>query len=199
MKAIEWIAEQRILEAIEQGKLDNLPGAGKPLELDVDWHLPPEVRLAYRILRNAGFVPPVIGLRKEVEDEIHALQQYLALVERYANEYRKQMKAVSLEAEKQENRFVAAFLAGRPVRSRRRQSTGELVSAYESLRRQARAEVQSRVRRINQRIRALHDEWLRETYRRQLAGAVDLTRQTLSEEAFLQDFDRRVPPLDCQG
>ena len=57
---LEFIAEQRIAEAIENGDFDNLPGAGKPLELDDDSLVPEELRLAYRILKNAGFVPPEI-------------------------------------------------------------------------------------------------------------------------------------------
>ncbi len=199
MKAIEWIAEQRIQEAIEQGKLDDLPGKGKPLQLDADWHLPPEVRLAYRILRNAGFVPPVIGLRKEVEDEIQDLRQYVALVERYAAKYRSEIASTDGEHEPAGSSFVVALLTGRQAVSRRRRSAEELHAAYEALRRQARSEIRARVQRINERIRALQDEWLRETYRRELAGAIDLTRRALSEEEFLLDFDRKVPPLEELG
>jgi hypothetical protein len=33
MLALEWIAERRIAEAVSQGELDNLPGAGRPLDL----------------------------------------------------------------------------------------------------------------------------------------------------------------------
>jgi len=57
---LDFIAEQRIAEAIANGDLDDLPGSGKPLELDDDSLLPEELRLAYRILKNAGFVPPEI-------------------------------------------------------------------------------------------------------------------------------------------
>jgi len=65
MKAFEWIAEQRIEEAVARGELDHLPGAGKPLDLDEDLLVPPDVRMAYRILRNAGFVPPELEERRE--------------------------------------------------------------------------------------------------------------------------------------
>ena len=54
---LELIAERRIGEAVANGELDNLPGAGKPLELDDDPLVPEDLRLAYRILKNAGFVP----------------------------------------------------------------------------------------------------------------------------------------------
>ena len=57
---LDFIAEQRIAEAIANGDFDDLPGSGKPLELDDDSLLPEELRLAYRILKNAGFVPQEI-------------------------------------------------------------------------------------------------------------------------------------------
>ena len=63
---LEFIAEQKIAEAIANGDFDDLPGAGKPLELDDDSLVPEELRLAYRILKNAGFVPPeVLSLKDE--------------------------------------------------------------------------------------------------------------------------------------
>ena len=57
---LDFIAEQKIAEAIENGDFDDLPGAGKPLELDDDSLVPEDLRLAYRILKNAGFVPPEV-------------------------------------------------------------------------------------------------------------------------------------------
>lgn len=64
--SFQLIAEQRINEAVEKGELDNLPGQGKPLNLDDDTHLPPEMRMAYRILKNAGYVSPEVEQRREI-------------------------------------------------------------------------------------------------------------------------------------
>ena len=66
MYAFEAIAERRILQAIARGELDGLPGAGKPLALDDDAMVPEETRVAYRILKNAGFVPAGILERREI-------------------------------------------------------------------------------------------------------------------------------------
>lgn len=55
---LELVAERRIAEAVANGELDGLPGAGKPLELDDDALVPEDLRCAYRILKNAGYVPP---------------------------------------------------------------------------------------------------------------------------------------------
>ena len=68
MFEFERIAEQRILDAIARGELDNLPGAGAPLELDDDALVPQEMRLAFRVLRNAGYVPEEVRLRREISD-----------------------------------------------------------------------------------------------------------------------------------
>lgn len=62
---IDAVAEARIEKAIAQGAFDNLPGSGQPLMLDDDRLVPERLRAAYRILRNAGFVPPEVEARRE--------------------------------------------------------------------------------------------------------------------------------------
>ncbi|MBD5642020.1 MAG: DUF1992 domain-containing protein, partial [Desulfovibrio sp.] len=64
--ALQIIAEQKILEAMQAGAFDNLPGAGKPLILEDLGHVPEELRMAYKILKNAGCVPEEIAQRKEI-------------------------------------------------------------------------------------------------------------------------------------
>jgi hypothetical protein len=51
------LIEKHISRAHARGDFDNLPGAGKPLDLGEDAHLPAELRMAYRVLKNAGYVP----------------------------------------------------------------------------------------------------------------------------------------------
>ncbi len=61
------IAERRIQEAIECGEFDDLPGKGKPLDLgEDDRTVPAELRMAYRMLKNAGLLPPEVELHKEI-------------------------------------------------------------------------------------------------------------------------------------
>lgn len=67
----EILAERHISEAVLRGDLDGLPGAGKPLEFEDDRLVTPEQRMVNRILKNAGFTPREIVLRKEIA----ALQQ----------------------------------------------------------------------------------------------------------------------------
>ena len=65
---LDLMAERRIAEAISRGELENLPGEGRPLELDDDALVPEELRLAYRILKNAGFVPPEVQSLNEIAE-----------------------------------------------------------------------------------------------------------------------------------
>ena len=66
MEFFTRIAENRIREAIEAGEFDNLQGRGQPLSLEEDSHIPPELRMAYKILKNADCLPPELTLRQEV-------------------------------------------------------------------------------------------------------------------------------------
>lgn len=55
--AIAFIAEQRILEAMENGEFDDLPGKGRPLDFEDDSNVPEDLRMAYKLLKNAGYAP----------------------------------------------------------------------------------------------------------------------------------------------
>ncbi len=68
MIVFDYIAEQRIVAAIERGELSNLPGQGAPLQMDDDALIPVELRMVYRVLRNAGFVPPEVETLRAIGD-----------------------------------------------------------------------------------------------------------------------------------
>jgi hypothetical protein len=80
--SVEAVVEERIQEAMRRGDFHDLPGAGKPLDLDADPLVPPEVRVAYRILKNAGFVPPEVLERREIADLEAALAALEDVAER---------------------------------------------------------------------------------------------------------------------
>jgi len=73
IRLFDILAEQRIVDAIARGELDNLPGAGQPLVFDDDPLLSPEQRMLNRILKNAGFAPQAVLLRKEIADLLRQL------------------------------------------------------------------------------------------------------------------------------
>jgi hypothetical protein len=66
LDALRLIAERKIQEALKEGVLDDLPGRGKPLRLKEEPFVPEELRMAYRVLKGAGYLPPEMELKKEV-------------------------------------------------------------------------------------------------------------------------------------
>jgi hypothetical protein len=72
LSLFDTLAEARIADAMAAGEFDDLPGAGRPLPPDDDLLIAPELRVAYRILKNAGFIPPELEARREIA-ELQAL------------------------------------------------------------------------------------------------------------------------------
>lgn len=58
LPALDALVERRIREAQSRGEFGDLPGAGRPLPLDDEPLVPEEVRVAHRVLKNAGCLPP---------------------------------------------------------------------------------------------------------------------------------------------
>ncbi|HLE72449.1 MAG TPA: DUF1992 domain-containing protein [Vicinamibacteria bacterium] len=77
MDWLERLAEERIREAMERGEFDDLPLAGKPLPVESNGFVPEDLRLAYKLLKDAGFLPPEMELRKEIV----SLKELLSTVE----------------------------------------------------------------------------------------------------------------------
>src|SRR5437588_2963356 len=75
--ALRRLAERRIEEAMREGKFDNLPGMGKPLELE-PMPANEDARLAWwalRVMRGQNFTPEEVQWRKQVDryrDELAA-------------------------------------------------------------------------------------------------------------------------------
>lgn len=89
----QW-AERHIIDAQRKGEFDNLPGYGEPLTLDDDSCVPEDLRSGYRLLKNAGCLPPELEQRKEAlalsdvlksirkeDDRYQELSRRLALME----------------------------------------------------------------------------------------------------------------------
>jgi DnaJ-like protein len=60
------IADKKISDAIKEGEFDNLPGAGKPLDLEEYFKTPEHLRMAHSILKSANCVPQEIELINEI-------------------------------------------------------------------------------------------------------------------------------------
>ncbi len=82
------IAERRIREAMEQGQFENLKGKGRPLNLEDDSFVPQDLRMAYKMLKNAGFLPPELQEEREIKQAI----ELLSTMEDERERYRQVMK-----------------------------------------------------------------------------------------------------------
>ncbi len=101
---LDQLVERRVQAAIARGEFDKLPGAGRPLVLDDDPLVPEELRVAYRILKNAGCVPPELSQVVNVNQLLGAVtRDELTEAERSAADRRLRALLIQLE------------LAGRPA------------------------------------------------------------------------------------
>ncbi|WP_064094210.1 DnaJ family domain-containing protein [Rossellomorea aquimaris] len=74
------LSEQRIKKAYEDGEFKELSGFGKPMNLDDELGVPQELKMAHRILKNAGFSPEEMNVKKEmmqIEDLIRVCEDGL--------------------------------------------------------------------------------------------------------------------------
>ena len=78
------IVEERIRTAQKRGLFKNLAGSGKPLTLEDDSHIAEELRLAYKILKNADCLPPEVELKKEIERTEELLSGMEDTAEKYS-------------------------------------------------------------------------------------------------------------------
>ncbi len=92
MWLIDLLVEQHISEAQKKGDFNNLAGSGKKLVLDDDSHVPPELRAAYRLMKNSGFLPPELEMRREAIE----LKELLAGVDPSDENYHAHSKRLML-------------------------------------------------------------------------------------------------------
>ncbi|MGB1252735.1 MAG: DUF1992 domain-containing protein [Candidatus Promineifilaceae bacterium] len=63
------VVEKQIQEAMERGEFDNLPGKGKPLDLDIN-HYAGDNELAFKMLKDNNFTLPWIADRNRLFEDI---------------------------------------------------------------------------------------------------------------------------------
>ena len=104
--ALQRIAEEKIVEAMKNGEFDNLPGKGKPVNLNDDANIPPELRVAYRILKNGGYVSEEVNELREINN----LKDMLEDCEDEQEMYRKIQKLNLMVMKMNERRKVPVYL-----------------------------------------------------------------------------------------
>jgi len=100
-------SEDQIRKAMEAGQFDDLPGKGKPLNLDTNPFEDQSWRMANQVLRNAGFTLPWIEARQEIERELEAARLSLrrAWEWRQANTGKQQPALIQAEWARAEEAF----------------------------------------------------------------------------------------------
>ncbi len=114
MKKWEKVVDHLLQEAIGDGDISHLPGAGKPLRLDNDCHTPPELRAAHKILDDHNVIPDWIAQRESLErTEGKLRRQALRNAARYLADRRAAQKTgqakLELKAEQNWQRFKSGF------------------------------------------------------------------------------------------
>jgi hypothetical protein len=105
---IQVIAERKIQQAMSEGTLLDLSHwQGKPLPPDDMANVPEDLRMAYRLLKNAGYVPEEITLQQEIT----RMEQLLTTCTDEKEKLR-QLKKISCLKTKLENRMGRAIQLG---------------------------------------------------------------------------------------
>lgn len=93
------IANNKIKEAIDNGEFDNIPGKGKPLQLEDMSGIPEDLRMGYKMLKNAGMLDEV-NLKKDLLNLENLIDQC------YDEEERERLKKKLDEKRLKYNSFV---------------------------------------------------------------------------------------------
>lgn len=97
MDLFSIIAEDRIKKAIGEGEFDNLPGQGKPLKLDDMSHIPEELRVAYKVLKNSNMLDDVEKLKKDISSIDDLLLACDDIKENEELKHKKREKQIKIE------------------------------------------------------------------------------------------------------
>lgn len=111
LAAIAFIAEERIRAAQREGAFDNLPGKGQPLDLEEDAHVPEELRMAWKILKNGGYLD---ALPQEGQATMESGKDLLAAETDANRAYRRMLKLQVLERRMQRDGHALAINTDSP-------------------------------------------------------------------------------------
>ena len=68
MLLLDRLAEEQIAAAERRGEFEDLEGNGRPLALEDESLVPEPLRVAHRLLNNAGCLPPELMLRRQISE-----------------------------------------------------------------------------------------------------------------------------------
>lgn len=86
MKRWQYIVDQLLIDAIGDGDVSHLPGAGKPLPLADESHSPEESRVAFKIMRDHNVLPGWIETARALAQQEAELRRRIAELARTCRE-----------------------------------------------------------------------------------------------------------------
>ena len=102
--SFQKIVDEKIEEAIARGEFDNLPGKGKPLDLDAYFATPEHLRMGYSILKSAEIIPEEMELLRQIEDLKKSLDSSTTPAEEKALRQQLSEKLTNLNIRMEHNR-----------------------------------------------------------------------------------------------
>src|SRR5262249_38336588 len=96
--------DEKIEEAIARGEFDNLPGKGKPLDLDAYFATPEHLRMGYSILKTADIIPEKIELLRQIEDLKKSLDSSTTGIEKRGRRQQLSKKLTNFNKRMEQNR-----------------------------------------------------------------------------------------------
>lgn len=106
-----WLSliEKQLQQAVDEGQMSNLPGAGKPLDLDENPLAPADMRMAFKILQDNGYAPDWMMLGQEIDAKC---SRAMAMIRRGVEAYEGSLQDATrhhTEAEQQRQRAYQAW------------------------------------------------------------------------------------------
>lgn len=215
MFAFERLAEEKIREAIAAGEFEHLPGKGRPLSLDDYFSARPEERMACLVLKNGGFLPEHLQLRKELETCLHELEHCWEHCRRRLGEllarWREATAKTAAPPQKSRRFFAfrlwqsweqnAALRRGKRVGAavEKPDRAAPLQRAYLDDRRWLRRQLSELASRADEIARRVHEALVEKEIRDQRPVVFLLGSPGVSAKSILAQFDREFPALPLDG
>ena len=105
--------DEKIKEAVARGEFDNLPGKGKPLDLDAYFATPEHLRMGYSVLKGADIIPEEMELLRQIEGLKKSLDSATTPPEKKALRQQLSEKLTNLNMRMERNRKARADLTSR--------------------------------------------------------------------------------------
>jgi hypothetical protein len=185
----EGHVEQSIRDAQERGEFDNLPGAGKPLDLEEN-PFAGEWQSAFRMARNAGAAPLWVQLDREIASDLSGLREMAERTARHLRYERERLERAGPDAAggaPARRSWWRRLLFGAAPAPADERFVPRTPADLEAERRRARGLYLKRAAEVDGKIKDFN------SYRPRNLTWLEKTR--LLPDAAARDFDALCPPL----